>query len=170
MKPINFSKPLSIPALLLLPYRIDPWYQILRMAVSLAKALLGPVSVTAAALFIDRAILLANGNAQLSSLFFPILLLTLNFFAEPFGEFLIGVLAPRHAEVEWEKTEYPLSRRAASLKMKDLENEELRAEIDVYTGGYTAFGLEEYIRNVAFRTLSLVSYFVIIGTYHFILI
>ncbi len=165
MKPINFTKPLTIPEMLLMPYRIDPWHQFLRTFVSLAKALLGPIAVTATAMFIDNAVLYTNGEVELTSLFIPILLLTLNFFAEPLGEFLIGVLAPYHAEIEWEKTEYPLSRRAASLLMKDLENEDLCAEIGFYIEGYTAFELGDFIRNFIFRVLSLVSYFVIIGSY-----
>ena len=165
MKPFNYTKQLSLPALLVLPYRIDPWYQIVKTLIKLAKAVIGPLAVTATASFIDRCILIAKGSEEFSSLIMPIIIITASFFSEPIGDFLLGALTPYHAELEWEKTEYPLSRRAASLKMKDLENEELRSEISIYTDGYTAFGLEEQIRNFIFRAISLVSYFVIIGTY-----
>lgn len=165
MKPINYSKPLTIPALLLLPYRVDPWYQLLKSFFALAKTFLAPAAVTATAVFIDNAVLFAHGKAELSSLVVPILLLTLNFFIEPISEFLMTILTPFHAEIEWEKTEYPLSRRAASLAMKDLENEELRSEIGIYTDGYTAFALGEDILRFVLRIISIVSYFIIIGRY-----
>jgi len=165
MKTLTFDKPLTIPQLMVLPYRIDPWYQCLNTFFSLAKTFLAPIAVTATAAFIDNAILFAEGKANLFSLIIPILLITLNFFIGPISEFLMTVLAPRHAEIEWEKTEYPLSRRAASLRMKDLENEKLRAEIGIYTDGYTAFKLQENIYNFVFRAVSLVSYFIIIGQY-----
>ena len=77
MKHINYSKPLTIPALLLLPYRVDPWYQLLKSFFALAKTFLAPAAVTATAVFIDNAVLFAHGKAELSSLVVPIMLLTL---------------------------------------------------------------------------------------------
>ncbi len=165
MRQMTYDKPLTIPQLMILPYRVDPWYQIVKTFFTLAKTFIAPIAVTATAVFIDNAVLFAKGEAEFSSLIIPILLLTLNFFIEPISDFLMTVLTPFHAEIEWEKTEYPLSRRAASLAMKDLENEELRAEIGIYTDGYTAFGLGEDILRFIFRIISIVSYFIVIGRY-----
>ncbi len=165
MKTVPLKSPLTLPRLLLLPYRVDPGYSFLNLAVNLAGALMGPLRVWAIAAFIDTSVDLFTGFADASDLILPILLLTLSRFFTTVATYLLNIVTARHPEKEWERVEYPLSRRAASLEMKHQEDAALHEELGVYMEGCTALSTQEHLQNMIFRTVSLVSYFAVIGQY-----